>query len=252
MKFYINNLILAFLCINYCISQDRLHSDIIDGPANVRDKPNGKVLFELFDDVAVTTKAEKDNWYQIGVPFMLLEQHHTENMIRENTYFINRNGDSIGKTKSDLKFYSWDGPDNQGYLLGYTFIKNIKKKFIPERMLENLIQNKKYNTKKELTKFLNKYHFELYGNHEYLLPEIDMYTISESILYDITPTFRMSLLFKENRIIGVAHTRPIEIEGYKSIELYDSQKFTVLSNCEDEQFISALKNSLIQFFEKAD
>lgn len=232
-------------------TQDYHHSDIIDGPANIREKANGKLLFELNDNSAVTSTVLKNNWHKIGL-FIKVNDIESKNYLYAGDLIYNMNNEVIGKVKNKTPINLKRGKSNTGFIFGYTFKNNIKKTKSPEYILNKLLEKNKSKTKEEFNYFLNKYHFELYGNHEYLLPEIDMYTISESILYDITPTFRMSLLFKENRIIGVAHTRPIEVEGYKSIELYDSQKFTDLSNCEDEQFISALKNSLIQFFKKAD
>lgn len=253
MKLYaIKICLLTFMNFMLCMGQDRLHSDLIDGPANIRDKPNGKVLFELFDGVAVTTTEVKNNWYEIGVSFKLWERHRIENKIRKNTYFININGDTIGKAKNDFKFYLWDGGDDQGFIAGYTYVNNIKEELIPEKMLSNLIQIKKFKTKEDFNGFIEDYHFKLYGPHRDLLPEVDMYYISETMLTDITPGFRLSLLFKESYLVGIVHTRPIHIENSVTEELIRGYSLTVINDCLDDLFYKKLKNSIIEFHSKAD
>ena len=247
-----NPLILLFVSVAFCCwSQDNLHLDIIDGPANIREKPNGKLLFELYDNSAVTSTVLKNNWYNIGL-FVKVNNIKSKSYLNEGDLIFNINNEKIGIVINKTPIHLKRSESDIGFIFGYTFKNNIKKIKSPEYVLEKLVEENAARTKEEFNYLLSQYHFELYGRNKYLIPGIEMYTISESILYDITPTFRISLLFKDNRIVAVVHTRKLNIICSEGISLIGDQKFTLIDKCLDEQYVKKLRNSLIRFFEKAD
>ena len=43
-----------------------VNAQIIDGPANVREKPNGKLLFSINDNVPVDYQFFQNDWYVVS------------------------------------------------------------------------------------------------------------------------------------------------------------------------------------------
>lgn len=250
MKFYIKTFLFFLMSFSYCISQEHLHTETIDGPANVRLVPNGKVLFELYDNTRVSSTRLKDNWFEVAL--FVKTSGKNKNSLDVGEFIYSIDGKKIGLVLKNTSLFLKDENRNLALISGYTYKNNIKKELIPEVMLFDLIEQRKHKTKEDFNSFLKKYHFELYSKHEYLLPEIDMYTISESIIYDITPTFRISLLFKENKIIGVVHTRNFKLSNSESYNLIRGQKLTLVNKSLSVHYIEKLKASLMLFFEKAD
>lgn len=232
-------------------AQDALHSDIIDGPANIRNNSNGEVLFTLYDNVAVSTTEIKDNWYEIGVEIKISKaDKDLNNFILQDVHLVNSKNDTIGKSKNKIPILLDDG--EFVFISGFTYVNNIKREFIPEVMLSNLINLKGYKTKKDFEGFIKKYGFKDSDGMPYIPSELDVYYIYDTILTEISPRDRISLLFKENILIGITHTRKINIQNTRTLKLIRGHQLTTFNKYVDNNYLELLKDCFVQSYGKMD
>jgi hypothetical protein len=130
--------LLFIVCFFWGWSQDYFHSDIIDGPANVRNSPNGEILFELHDNTPITSTKIDNNWYNIGL-FVKISNIGDKNYLYANEPIYNTHEIEIGKIMSKTPIYLKRSEENIGFISGYTFKNNIKNDKSPEFVLKKLI-----------------------------------------------------------------------------------------------------------------
>lgn len=105
--------------------------EIIDGPANVREKPRGKVIISLDDSVSVDCGTLQGKWYKVSFNVRLKKKAFIDEFrIKKNTILYDSEGKKIGKTIRDVKTpdrYS----EKEGYcyalITAYIYKSNIKR-----------------------------------------------------------------------------------------------------------------------------
>lgn len=99
----------------------------IDGPANIRNKPNGDILFELYDDALaeLSTKPQND-WYEVLVYADIdFGEFPLDSILKDRPIIVNK--DTIGRViKSHSVSSSRGGDYANAMLYGYTHKNNIK------------------------------------------------------------------------------------------------------------------------------
>lgn len=226
---------------------ERIIGERIDGPANVRDTINGKVLLSLNDNIIVETAPKKGNWYQIGVYVKLTAKQNEEFKIYPNTDLYSIDGAIIGKSKDTIEL--WMSDDVAGFFGAYTHSDNIKRHTIPERALESEI-DKKHLTLSTLKNFIWSFDFQDYGeNTELKYKQLYIY---ESTVVDHSPRDRITLLFdtKEN-LIGVIHSRELNLSKYKTYELVRGHSLTVIADIDNKE-LKRIKDERINFYNSVD
>lgn len=121
----------------------------IDGPANIRNRPNGEKLFSINNLVSIEIEDQSQNgWKKIKLncyvkPSQLLLDKKT---IKQNSKLLNSEGDSIGST---LTQFIVDDNYNENYrkykelqlievgIAGYTFKDNIRQELTKTEILSN-------------------------------------------------------------------------------------------------------------------
>lgn len=177
-------------------------SERIDGPANVRDTVNGKLLFSLNDDVAVSANTHKNNWLQIGVQADLTQEQKDSSLITKGSRII-VDGKAVGQAIEDIRL------DNGADLIGYTSVSNIKTATIPENVFSKIVNDNKGSLSKEVfNRFLKDFQF---NDFDGLLPNLKGYEIDENWIDDPSPLLRFWLLFEGDRLYGVFHSRPLNL-----------------------------------------
>src|ERR1700744_4357072 len=120
-------------------------SEIIKGIAVVRDKPNGKILFDLESGENVECGELKDGWYKISITVKITKQQYDEAYnLRKGDKLINPYNDKlIGVTVNDFptelgipESYGINGYDME--IFGYIPQSGIEKGSIPENVLNAL------------------------------------------------------------------------------------------------------------------
>ena len=162
----------------------------IDGPTNIRTKPNGEILFELYDNtlVEVTTKPE-NGWYQVLVYADIDYTEFGMDSILKNRPIIAEN-DTIGMVyKSHYVSTARSGDSSYAMLFGYTHKNNIKPETVIETVFKkNLIDNgRDFSVWKE---FIETFKLD---NDAVGYREFESFYNYENTIEDPSPGFRIVL-----------------------------------------------------------
>ncbi len=225
----------------------KIKGERIDGPANVRDTINGRVLLSLNDNVLVETAPEQGKWYLIGITMKLTEQQVKEFKIYPNTDIYSVDDQIIGRTKDTVEL--WIADEISGLVGAYTHIDNIKNHSIPEKALENEVKKGNLNLT-TLKNFLWSFNFQEFRG----LTELDYkhFFIYESTVVDPSPRDRISLLFNnKDFLIGVIHSRQMNLNEYETYELIRGHSLTIIVEMNKEE-IENIVHKLINFYNSVD
>jgi len=103
----------------------------IDGPANVRDKPQGDVIISLDDGVTVDCIDIQNKWYKLSFVVRMEKKSFLKKLrIKKDTILHNNKGKNIGKTIQDIKVpHGYFETREYCYIpiTAYTYIDNIKR-----------------------------------------------------------------------------------------------------------------------------
>ncbi|RYM33354.1 hypothetical protein ERX46_10455 [Brumimicrobium glaciale] len=189
----------------------------IDGPANIRNSPDGEVLYELNDDVLIETTKLVDGWYQVLVYSTIEFDDVNVGSIQKDKAII-VGGKKVGKV---LKTHDVSTGYNQDFafasLYGYTHKDNIKS----ETIIENVFINKIASQGRKLgdwKAFIKDFKLERDAIEYKNLKTFYNY---ENSIDDPSPGFRLVLLFDNDELVGWLHSREIDqkIEHTKTLEL---------------------------------
>lgn len=197
----------------YTYDEDFFVGERIDGPANIRDKPNGEVVFELFDGaiVQVADLDEGELWYRMAV-WAKIPSYNGET-IPAGAEMFNHKGEKIGTVKSET--YSILDDDNAFYLEGYTYKNNIQPESLIERALETHIL--KYGRgEKQMRDFTKKFGLDDTAQHQKFSGPF----IYENFITDPSPGYRLMLLFESDTLQGFYHSRKIELDNIATYKLW--------------------------------
>lgn len=225
----IANPILTDSTTNLSISDSLIRGERIDGPANIRDTVNGKLMFTLFDNVLVTATDPVNKWLQVGVVADISQQEMNSNKITAGSV-IHINGKPAGKANTDIPLYGafTTNEGKFGELVGFTSEQNIKPATIIENVFTALLKgNKEAVTKKQLDHFLKDFEFQTFDS---LCQGCQGYMIYENWIEDPSPLLRLWLIFKENKLIGVFHSRSLDLQDFSAKSVERGFSFTAFSN----------------------
>jgi len=227
-KILLKTIVLAIFLssFQYVKGQNRLEiGEKIHGPANIRDKANGKILFTLNDGVNVETSPVINKWIKIGVYLQLTPNQIEKFKIEKGINLTNEKGELIGQSLNPIDIVMVE--DNIGYVEAYTHQDNINMAFNPEAQLIKILALGNYQ-KKTLEPFMKKFGFTEYQEDNKL--KFKQYFIYESIVVDFSPSDRITLLFDKQNLVGYFHTRYMLVKGFKTYELIRGHKLSVLEN----------------------
>tara|TARA_B100000809_G_C14949921_1_gene463495 strand:+ start:11 stop:844 length:834 start_codon:yes stop_codon:yes gene_type:complete len=195
----------------------------IDGPANIRDSINGKIIFELFDNALVETSLLENNWFTIGLFVKVDSIQNHKGYIEPNQKLIDFEENIIGVTKDTVRLIM----DDKDYWLiwGKTYKDNIKKESIPELELLNLIEKGNIDSV-QINRFIRNFNFKYDDRLNF--EGIKLYFIYQSLIIDPSPRDRISLLFDNDTLIGFVHSRSIKATKFETYELIRGHKLTII------------------------
>ena len=185
-------------------------SERIDGPANIRDTVKGKLLYVLNDNAPVVATEAQSNWVRVGILMTLTKAQKDELIIRKDSKIF-LDGREVGYTVKDtrLKGALSTNEGDFGELVGYTSIKNIRPTTIPETVLSNIINSKPDTIYTDnLSDFLKDFKFQSFDG---LLPNAKGFEIDENWIDDPSPLLRLWLIFKNEKLVGIFHSRPLSL-----------------------------------------
>jgi len=188
----------------------------IDGPANIRNKPNGDILFEINDNalVEVTTKPEND-WYEILVYADIdYDEYPLDSVLKSRHIIVNN--DTIGKVIKSHSVSSGQGGDFAfAMLFGYTHKNNIK----PETVIETVFKKNLAENGRDFSDWIRFIETFKLDNDAVSYESFESYYNYENTIEDPSPGFRVVLLFEKQRLIGLIHSRELHIDGTKTHKL---------------------------------
>jgi len=183
----------------------------IDGPANIRNKPNGDILFELQDNALIETTELREGWYEVLIYGDIEYNEYGIDSIQKGRNIIS-NGETIGKVLKTHSIGTGRGNDFASAMLhGYTHKNNIK----PETIIENAFLKKLSEGKREINlwyDFIKDFKLE---ENAVSYDKLETYYNYESSAVDPSPGFRIVLLFQKNNLVGFMHSRDLKIEKTK-------------------------------------
>ncbi len=110
-----------------------VNAQLIDGPANIREKPNDKLLFSINDNVPVNYRFYQNDWYLVSFTVNVHESDFlSDNVISKEAKLFDSSGNEIGKTLDNISVSNEKTtyhPENHTYTCvfeGYTFKNNLK------------------------------------------------------------------------------------------------------------------------------
>lgn len=196
----------------------------IDGPANIRDTINGEIIFKLYDNVLVVCTPPTNNWCRIAITPSNPPEDYCQNFIMKGTKIL-VDGKIVGETIKNAEVTFG--------MRGYTYIDNIK----PETIIENGLMSfiEKNDTARSLNHFLDFIsNFQLRKSQMQFNGHI-VYSTNENWIEDASPMGRIGLVFGNERLVAILHSRPISISGtidYKLDRGFDCLVFKEIKNPE--------------------
>ena len=183
----------------------------IDGPANFRDKVNGKLLFEFYDGVEVQATKFKADWCEAATYVTLTKEEYDKETILSGSKILGPDGQEIGQAKTDVlvDLLEENGGEYSGFLYGYTHKNNIKPESLIENKLLHVLESTEHKLEAHMA-FLKKYRFEPFDGFE----GIEGYFVYENWITDPSPGFRLLLCYKKGLLFSIAHSRPLPFEDF--------------------------------------
>lgn len=201
------NILLAF-CFIILFLVAPITSEIIDGPANVRNAPQGEIMFVLNDSTSVEFLEFMDDWYHIGLVAYIdtnqvisLTHGANQNFIANGMANIKNSSDFvIGYLRDTIKYWYYEGVTESGthefILAGFTRIENIRPPSVVEIALDSLLGQGKLS-------------LDDLGDHLAQFPYrhwfFDSYILYESWLIDISAEERIILFFNNDELFAVQY-----------------------------------------------
>lgn len=202
-----------------------LCNEQIDGPANIRSSPNGKLKFELFDKVPVETTPVENDWLMVSAYIQLDSTELSSGIILPNKKLRNIEGEIVGNSFDTLEliFYNEQG----GTIWGHTYKDNIRPYCTPEAQLNELIIANKlsYEDQQEYRKTFGFTPFNINSAEG-----VSEYIIYQSTIVDPSPRDRISLMYYKNKLFAFVHSRDFDFHNLQSGELIRGHKIVFLTD----------------------
>ena len=214
-----------------------LSAEMINGAANIRVEPQKDVIVSLNDSVEVRCTELRDNWYEIVFTIKVSEG---VKQIKKGEKLIDFDGNVIGIAINDIpletcSFWSSGGapgnPKRFGIdIYGYAYKNNIYIWSIPENPLNQIIlENKDNLTLATFNKFINDFKFGKHGLLKCLAPTLTEYMIYENDIEDPSPIDRIRLIFEEQKLIAIVHSRVLKTDGFITVDIEREMKLTIFT-----------------------
>lgn len=228
-------------------STEVVEGELVQGPARVRETVNGKLMFTLNDLVLVNTTSPDKGWIQVGIVTELTAAEYACACIRKGSSIKVKN-EEVGHAVEELKMDVYKTSNGyHGDLKGYTPSNHIRQATVPEITLESIIARSPNPSREEMQPFINRFRFQSF---ESLLPSLVAYEISDTWIENTSDLPRLWLLFENDRLLGVIHSRPLNVLGTRPVKLQYGLHLTMIRD-KDHAFVQKLMKEVTRFFNHA-
>jgi hypothetical protein len=194
------------------------------------------VIFTLNDGVDVQCGTEKNRGYTISVIIKITKAQFDKGLtIKKGHKLIDVKNKVIGVAVMDIlgdmtNPYSY-GPDTFVMeIFGFVNKNSVDIKSIPENVLNTFINSKTPLTLDAFKGFIKLNDYRTDDLLENYFPKLVAFSISESTVEDPSPSDRIRLIFENNKLLAVAHSRELIISGKKDYEIAAGKKIIVFSS----------------------
>lgn len=234
-----------FLLITFGFVSLFSRAAFIDGPANVRQTPNGKLLFTVADSQYVYANEPEDGWFKIMLLARIKKVDLKNNFIlKADSKIYDIDGSIIGVVKNDLEIKGnhikvKDTSVLEVMFHGFTFKGNIRPESILEREVERIVNNEQFE---EVPTLLTRFNFTAFEIGEY-----HVYTKYDASDPWLSADFRMMIYCdNKNNLIGVANIgRELKLNNKMETTIdrgYRMQYIMLLENSERKEFEELMTN----------
>lgn len=186
---------------------DSIIGERVRGRVEVRDKPGGNVLFTLADSTLVTCAEDKDGWCAVGLYMSIPAGEYGTDTLRKGRKIV-VDGKEVGEVVKDMYVTtSSTGRESWAGLSGYTQHGNIYPFSVIEHALQGYVDTVSGRTLQAFLPFINSFKME---RDEELKPYVSYFTY-ENWIDDPSPLPRVQLVFLEDTLVGVVHSRPLTL-----------------------------------------
>lgn len=219
----------------------------IDGPANERDKENGKLLFVLQDNVHVAATEPNGKWVQVGLFIDLTKEQVRSSQIKKGSQIL-VDGREVGTAAVDIHLtgISTGNDGDFGELTGFTSISNIRPATIVENAFTEIFNHATGPlTKKDFSSFLLDFEFQDFNG---LLDQYNGYEIDENWIDDPSALLRLWLIFEGDKFYGVFHSRLMSLKNASTTRVERGFYFSTVSKDKkkNEKLIEAFNSYISQ------
>ncbi|WP_160711910.1 hypothetical protein [Chitinophaga solisilvae] len=175
----------------------------------VRIAPDGDIAATLLDYIPVHAAPQKKGWYPVSIDIDITPEEYTKPVFRKGRK-LKVNGLAAGVLERDMRLpVATNGEKMWATLNGYTEKKNIRNGTIIETALVNFLKQHKGRSLADIQPFIRNFQLE----EEKSLKPYTLFFNYESGIDDPSPMYRVALVCQGDELIGVVHSRPMQIEG---------------------------------------
>jgi len=181
----------------------------INGAATILNNPGGEPLVTLVDYIPLRCAPVKKDWYPVSVDFDITKDEFSKPLFHKGRK-IKVNGVDAGVLQRDIKLpVATNGEKMWATINGYTQKKSIRNGTIIESALSSYLKQHTGRSAADMEPFIHNFKLE----EETTLKPYVLYFNYESGIDDPSPLYRLALVFQGKQLIGVLHSRPIQLDG---------------------------------------
>lgn len=242
---------ICVLFSNQVFSQDNISNKVfgerINGPANIRDTINGKILFSLDDNVKVECTEAKNNWHIVGLDALINPTQFKQFKYLKGDTIFNTHGEKIGVIISDIQPLMINDYQviETGFIEGYTYKGNIKPESIIENVLVEIIKTKEFNVAlNELNEFINSFGLKKCSPTSMADENGEWYFYEDNLIDDISPRDRITLIIENKKLLGIVHSHNIILDNCETYSLIRGHKFTTIGSLPKNKIDEIIKDRI--------
>lgn len=187
----------------------------VKGNAVIVMRPGGEPVVSLLDYIPLRCAPAKKDWYPVSVDFDITKEEFSKPVFHKGRK-IKVNGVPAGVLQRDIRLpVATNGTKMWATVSGFTEKKNIRAGTIIESALTSYLKQHAGRSADDMQAFIHNFKLE---KETVLVPYV-LYFNYESGIDDPSPLYRLALVFQGKHLIGVLHSRPLQLPGSSSRRL---------------------------------